>query len=50
MVTREIDGTPVFNCEGNCGCRGCFTGDITYVIGGAHFQMLKQPFAKVNET
>ena len=28
------DGTPVFNCEGNCGCRGCFTGDITYVIGG----------------
>ncbi|MBQ3341745.1 MAG: hypothetical protein IJG84_07595, partial [Kiritimatiellae bacterium] len=28
------DGTPVFNCEGNCGCCGCFTGDITYVIGG----------------
>ncbi len=34
MVTRDIDGTPVFNCEGNCGCRRCFTGDITYVIGG----------------
>ena len=34
MVTREIDGTPVFDCDGNCGCRGCFTGDITYVIGG----------------
>ena len=28
------DGTPVFDCDGNCGCRGCFTGDITYVIGG----------------
>ena len=22
-------GTPVFDCDGNCGCRGCFTGDIT---------------------
>lgn len=28
------DNTPVFICDGTCGCGGCSTGDITYEIGG----------------
>ena len=28
------DGSPVFCCDGTCGCGGCYTGDITYLIGG----------------
>ena len=33
MVTREVDGTPVFDCDGNCGCHGCLTGIVTYEVG-----------------
>ena len=33
MVTREVDGTPVFDCDGNCGCHGCSTGIVTYEVG-----------------
>ena len=28
------DTTPIFDCDGTCGCGGCYTGDITYEIGG----------------
>ncbi|MGN0832881.1 MAG: hypothetical protein ACI4RD_04435 [Kiritimatiellia bacterium] len=28
------DGTPVFDCLGDCGCGGCQTGDIVYKYSG----------------
>ena len=28
------DATPIFDCDGTCGCGGCYTGDIVYEIGG----------------
>ena len=28
------DATPIFDCDGTCGCGGCYTGDIAYEIGG----------------
>ncbi len=31
------DGTPLFMCDGTCGCGGCSTGDITYEVGGCSF-------------
>ena len=32
------DGTPVFDCEGNCGCGGgCYTGEVTYECSGHEF-------------
>lgn len=32
--STAADGSPVFCCDGICGCGGCYTGDITYRIGG----------------
>ena len=29
--------TPVFDCDGTCGCGGCSTGDITYELDGYRF-------------
>ena len=32
------DGTPVFDCDGNCGCGGgCYTGEVTYECSGHEF-------------
>ena len=32
-LSSAANGSPIFCCDGNCGCGGCSTGDITYRIG-----------------
>ena len=31
-------GLPVFGCDGDCGCGGCSTGEITYEVAGCQFK------------
>ena len=37
--TLEADGTPVFSCDGACGCGGCSTGDVVYRFAGYEFTL-----------
>ena len=37
--TMEADGTPVFSCDGACGCGGCSTGDVVYRFAGYEFTL-----------
>ncbi len=32
-----LDGTPIFACDGACGCGGCSTGDMTFTLEGYAF-------------
>ena len=33
-ISSSPEGIPVFGCQGNCGCGGCYTGTISYRYQG----------------